>query len=616
MIRKFEVNDRRGKLLRLFAFRASIPDPGVQIARAGLIACVMLLAVASPSAAAQGMASGNRTAARAKALPEGAKVPELYYVDVAAEAGLTGVNVSGAEANPTYIVETTGTGVAILDYDLDGLQDILLINADRFGEQSGKAHHYLYRNLGGLRFEAVADAAGLKHTGWGQGVCAGDVDDDGRLDLLITHWGQNVLYRNAGGRFTDETKQRGLAQPSRRWSTGCAFLDYDRDGDLDLFVAHYIDFDPAKTPKAGENSQCRYRGLPVLCGPMGLPGETMSLYENDGGRFRDVSEQAGVAVEKQFYGFTPLTGDFDNDGFTDVYVACDSTASLLFRNLGGGKFEEVGLLSGTAYNEHGVEQAGMGAIAADIDGNGLLDIFKTNFSNDTNTLYRNEGDWLFADATVRFGLAVETRHVGWGAAFLDFDHDGRKDIFVVNGHVYPGIDQTPANENFKQPRLAYWNGPDRHFYDLSAHAGAALEARHSSRGLAIGDLDNDGDLEIVIVNLGEPPSLLQNKMRPPGESLLVQALTPSGRDAIGARITVQSGELTQFDEVRSGGYHISQGDFRPHFGLGDQPKAVITVRWPTGEIEEAGEVEAGQWVVVQQGKGVVKTSRFAVRTEP
>jgi hypothetical protein len=561
------------------------------------------------------MASGNRTAARAKALPEGATVPEVSYVDIAAQAGLTGANVSGSLSNATYIVESTGTGVAIFDFDLDGLQDIFFVNADRFGEERGTARHYLYRNLGNLRFEEVTAETGLKHTGWGQGVCAGDVDNDGRADLLITHWGQNVLYRNQGGAFIDETEKRGLKQPTRRWSTGCSFLDYDRDGDLDLFVAHYIDFDPAKTPKPGENTRCRYRGVAVACGPIGLPGEAMSLYQNDGaGNFRDVSAKAGVSREKQFYGFTPLTGDFDNDGFIDVYVACDSTANLLFRNLGNGSFEEIGLLSGTAYNEHGVEQAGMGATAADFDGDGLLDIFKTNFSNDTNTLYRNEGDWLFSDETVRFGLAVETRYVGWGTAFFDLDHDGRKDILVVNGHFYPDIDQTSANETFKQPRLLYWNGPDRHFYDVSASAGRALQARHSSRGLAVGDLDNDGVVEIVVVNLGEPPSLLVNKTRPRGHSLLVQVLTPSGRDAIGARVKVRTGDLVQFDEVRSGGYHISQGDFRLHFGLADQTKASITVGWPTGETEEFGEVDVGQWVVVQQGKGIVERRPFAPKT--
>jgi hypothetical protein len=256
----------------------------------------------------------------------------------------------------------------------------------------------------------------------------------------------------------------------------------------------------------------------------------------------------------------------------------------------------------------------MGATAADVNGDGLLDIFKTNFSNDTNTLYRNEGDWRFTDETVRFGLAVETRYVGWGTAFLDSDHDGRKDIFVANGHVYPGIDQTSANETFKQPRKIYWSGPDRHFYDVSASAGSAFQARHSSRGIAVGDLDNDGVLEIVVVNLGESPSLLKNEAKPKRQSLLVQALAPSGRDAVGARVTVRAGALVQFDEVRSGGYHISQGDFRLHFGLAGETKAGITVRWPSGETEDFGEVDAGQWVAVQQGKGIVKTLPFTRQT--
>jgi hypothetical protein len=557
-------------------------------------------------ALSQGMATASRTARPARPLPPGLKPPDVRYEDLAPAAGLTAVNVSGAERNKSYIVETTGNGVAIVDYDNDGWPDIFLVNGDRFEKTAPRPSHHLYRNLGGLKFEEVTAKAGLVHTGWAQGVCAGDIDNDGWVDLYVTHWGQDVLFRNQGnGTFRDETEARGLKSAARRWSTGCSFFDYDRDGDLDLFVARYLEFDPAKTPRPGESAHCRWKGFPVLCGPRGLPGETMSLYRNDGrGRFTDVSEQAGVAGPKQYYGFTALSGDFDNDGWPDMYVACDSTPSLLYRNKRDGTFEEIGLYSGAALNEDGQEQAGMGAAAGDFDRDGFLDIFKTNFSNDTPNLYHNAGDGTFTEVTMAAGLAVNTLFLGWGAAFLDFDHDGWKDIFVANGHVYPEVDQLPVGENYKQQRLLYWNRRDGQFYDISSQAGPGILARHSSRGIAVGDLDNDGSLEIVVVNLHEPPSLLKNF----GEKanwLLIRALTPAGRDAVGARITVTTEDGRQTDEVRSGGYHISQSDFRLHFGLGQASRATVTVRWPDGNTETLADIPANRIVVIQEGKGVL-----------
>ena len=568
---------------------------------------IFLFTFGPPEGFSQGVAVSGRRAEPRRPLPEGMQAPRVEYRDVAEQAGLLGINVSGAEKDKAYIVETTGTGVAVFDFDNDGLMDIFLVNGDRFGERAGQSRHYLYRNVGGLKFEDVTKKAGIGHTGWGQGVCAGDVDNDTYTDLLVTHWGRHVLLQNQGdGTFRDETKDRGLLA-GKRWSTGCAFLDHDRDGDLDLFVANYLEFDPKTTPKVGERAECRWRGLPVLCGPKGLPPETMSFYRNNGqGVFNDVSKAAGVTVSKDYYGFTPLTGDFDNDGWTDVYVACDSTASLLYRNQQDGTFEEIGVISGTAYNVDGMEQAGMGATAADYDGDGDLDIFKTNFSSDTHTLYRNEGELFFSDETVRSGLAVNTRFLGWGTAFIDADHDGWKDIFVANGHVYPGIDDTHLDETFHQTRLLYWNRGDRQFYDLSDYAGPGIVAKHSSRGIAVGDLDNDGVLEIVVVNMHQAPSLLKNNGEQ-GNALLVQALIAGGRDAIGARVAVTSGERTQIDEVRSGGYHISQSDFRVHFGLGSEAGADVEVRWPDGKTSRFKAVKANQWVVVQQGKGIVKT---------
>ena len=576
------------------------------------LACFALAAALSPSVYAQGVAVSGRRAQPRKPLPEGMQLPRMAYRDVARQAGLTGVNVSGAEKGKVYIVETTGTGAAILDYDNDGLMDLFFVNGDRLGDKAGESRHYLYRNLGNLKFEDVTEQAGIGHTGWGQGICTGDIDNDTYTDVLVTHWGPHVLFRNQGdGTFRDETKRRGLLSPGNRWSTGCAFLDYDRDGDLDVFVANYLRFDPETTPKPGERAECRWKGTPVLCGPKGLPPETMSLYENKGkGLFEDVSDAAGVTVPKEYYGFTPLTADFDNDGWTDVYVACDSTASLFYHNQKDGTFEEVGVISGTAYNLDGMEQAGMGVTAADYDGDGKLDLFKTNFSSDTHTLYRNEGELFFTDETIRAGLAVNTQYLGWGTAFLDVDQDGWKDIFVANGHVYPAIDDTHLSETFHQRRLLYWNRRDGYFHDASDEAGPGINARHSSRGTAVGDLDNDGSLEIVVVNMHQTPSLLKNDGEQ-GHALLVQALTSDGRDAIGARIRVTTGERTQIDEVRSGGNHISQSDFRVHFGLGSEATADVEIRWPGGNISRFEAVDAGHWIVVQQGKGIVKKNAFS-----
>jgi hypothetical protein len=580
--------------------------------RLGLaLAIGLLLWGVERTALPQGMASIHRKAQPRKPLPPGRKAPAVNYVDLSAQAGLRGVNISGDLDKQAYIVETTGTGVAIIDYDNDDLPDIFLVNADRLDSGLPRPTHHLYKNLGGLRFVDVTEKAGVTHTGWGQGVCAEDIDNDGNIDLLVTQWGQNALFHNRGdGTFREESKERGLTSRSPRWSTGCAFLDYDRDGDLDLFVAHYVDFDPKTTPRPGQNAPCLWKEFRVVCGPRGLPAETMSLFENDGhGNFIDVSERSGVSGPKAYYGFTALTGDFDNDGWPDVYVACDSTASLLYHNRRDKTFEEIGVSSGVAYNEDGQDQAGMGATAGDFNGDGFLDIFKTNFSDDAPTLYRNNRDGTFTDVTLPAGLAVHTEYLGWGTAFLDFDQDGWKDIFVANGHVYPEVDTLPVNETFKQPRLLYWNRGDGQFFDLSSQAGPGILEKRSSRGVAIGDLDNDGELEIVVVNMHETPSLLKNT-RKTGGSVLIRALTSSGRDAIGARITLTAHGRKQVDEVRSGGYHISQGDLRVHFGLGGEPKANLEIRWPDGTTEVVRDLAANQSLVIQQGTGIIRTRKY------
>ena len=555
------------------------------------------------------MTGGGRTALPRRPLPAGMKAPAVRFEDLAAKAGLVGVNVSGSDKQQSYIVENTGTGVAIFDYDNDGLPDIFFVNGDRFDRPGGAPTHFLYHNLGGLRFEDVTQKSGITHNDWGQGVCAGDVDNDGKIDLFVTAWGHNVLWRNQGnGTFRDETAERGLAGP-KRWSTGCSFLDYDRDGNLDLFVAHYLNFDPAKVAKPGDPGQCMWKGFPVVCGPMGLPPETMSLYHNDGkGRFTEVTDRTGLKGVKAA-GLTVLTGDFDNDGWTDVYVTGDSTPSLHFLNKRDGSFEEVGAYTGIAYNEDGHEQSGMGASAADYDGDGLLDIVKTNFTDDIPNLYRNLGRGNFSEVTAAAGLAARTNFVSWGCGFLDFDNDGWSDILIVNGHVYPDIDKRNVGQTFHQQRLLYWNRHDKEFYDVSDDAGPGILAGHSSRGLAVGDLDNDGDVEIVVVNMHEGPSLLKN-YGDRGNSILIQALTPEGRDAIGARLSVTAGGRTQIGEVRSGGYYVSQGDFRVHFGLAGETKADLTVRWPDGKTETVRGLEAGNWITVREGGGIVRTQKF------
>lgn len=548
------------------------------------------------------MADANKRALPPVPLPAGIEPPRVAFEDIARSAGLHSPAAGAGPANMTYLPETTGPGIALFDFDGDDRLDIFVVGRGGF-EPGAPQPNLLYRNLGGLRFENVSAEAGLGASGWGQGACAGDVDGDGHADLLVTHWGQDVLLRNlAGARFRDETEQRGLASGPARWSTGCGFLDFDRDGDLDLFVAHYVEFDLDSTPLPGDAPQCAWKGVPIPCGPRGLAGESMALYANDGsGSFRDVTEAAGVATAKRHHGLGVLTADFDGDGWPDVYVACDSTASLLFRNRQDGTFAESALLSGVAYNEDGQEQAGMGVAVADYDGDGLLDIFKTNFTADTNTLYGNRDGGRFRDRTIAAGLATVTRFVGWGTEFLDFDRDGWPDLFAANGHVAPNVDGAALGETFAQPALLFWNRGDGVFHYLGAAAGPGPARPRPSRGVAVGDLDNDGDQEIVVANLDGPPSLLVNEVPAEGNWLSVRALLRSGADAVGARIAVTAGGRTQISEVRSGGSYLSQSDFRLHFGLGGETEATIEIRWPSGARTEVGRRSANRFVVVREG---------------
>jgi len=555
----------------------------------------------------QGVAVPKRPPRQAPAPKLDIPLPKVHFEDVASKAGLAARHVTGQEREKRYILETVGSGVALFDYNNDGWLDIFLVNGTTFeGFPKGQEPtNHLYRNNKDGTFTDVTAQANLVRSGWGQGACVGDYDNDGYDDLFVTYFGQNVLYRNTGqGRFADVTQNAGLMHKSARWSTGCSFLDYDKDGDLDLFVANYVDFEVEKTPAKGSGRYCTWKGIPVMCGPRGLPAGKNILYRNNGdGTFTDVSEKSGVAGPAGHYAFTPAVSDYDNDGWPDIYVACDSTPNLLYHNEGNGTFTDAGMLSGSALNEDGQEQAGMGVSAADYDSDGFIDLVKTNFADDTSTLYRNNGDGTFTDASFQAGLGVNTRFLGWGTGFFDFDNDGWKDIFMVNGHVYPEVD-SQTDDRYRQERLLYWNLRNGKFLDISAHAGAGISARWSSRGAAVGDMDNDGGLEIVVNNMNDRPSLLKNFGERKNWLLIKLAGKESNRDGIGARVTLVAGRLRQMDEVRSGGSFISHNDLRLHFGIGDAARVDrAEVLWPSGRFEAFEDLKANQVVVLQEGRG-------------
>ena len=540
--------------------------------------------------------------------PDAAK-PAAYFTDKAASAGLTMEIVSGGVDKKKYIIETTGTGVAIFDYDNDGWPDIFVVNGTTLdaAPSSASPTNHLYRNNHDGTFTDVTEKAGVHHTGWGQGVCVGDYDNDGYEDLYVTYYGKNLLYHNnRNGTFTDVTAKAGVGGTGKAWGSGCAFVDYDRDGKVDLMVATYVDLDLASAPTPGERADCLWKGVPVMCGPRGLPWNANLLYHNRGdGTFEDVTKKAQIDKTNGHYGLSVSTLDFDDDGWPDIYVACDSTQSILYHNNHDGTFTDVAVLAGTAFNEDGLEQAGMGSTIGDYNGDGRLDIFKTNFSDDTSTLYGNRGDGTFDDHTAAAGLGLNTKYLGWGTMFLDFDNDGWPDLLLVNGHVYPEVDSQRLGSDYQEPRILYHNLGNGKFRDISASAGPGITEPKSSRGMAVGDLWNDGRISAVVSNMNAAPGLLVNQAGNENHWVAVETKgTKSNRDGLGARIRVKAGGRVLLDEVRSGSSYISNSDRRVHFGLGAVNKIDwIEVRWPSGLLEMFESPKVDTLLKITEGSG-------------
>jgi hypothetical protein len=572
------------------------------------------------------IAGGQEARPQAPPPPPGAKsqkcagrvIPRL--VDVTEKAEIKFVHASAPESK--YVVESMSGGVLLLDYDRDGWLDIYFTNAPTvdMAIKGQKARGALYHNNHDGTFTDVTDKAGIATPCFAMGGAVGDYKNNGWPDIYVTCLGGNVLYRNNGdGTFTDVTKQAGVADG--RWSTGAAFGDYDGDGFLDLMVANYVDFNLNDLPGFGKAPNCKYRGLDVQCGPRGLKGAGDSLFHNNGdGKFTEVSKSAGVSDPSGYYGLSVIFSDFNNSGKPDIYVANDSTPNFLYKNLGNGKFQEIGLESGTAVSEDGSEQASMGIAVGDYLHKGFQSLAVTNFSDENANLFRNEGKWNFNDVAYKAGTAMSSLpYVKWGTAFVDLDNDGWLDLIGVNGHVYPQVDTLSSGARYKEPKVLSMNLGDGTFCDASEQAGPALMEPRVSRGLAVGDLFNDGNMDVVVEDLTGAPMILRNAGVPGRHWVSFElAGTKSNRLAIGARVKITAGGMTQTEEIHSGGSYLSQNDLRVHFGLGAAIKiGSVEIWWPSGKIEAIKDLDVDKFYSVLEGQGIVPREKILpVATSP
>ena len=535
-------------------------------------------------------------------------------VDVAAQAGLRMPTIYGPQDRKDYILEAVGCGCAFIDYDNDGWMDLFLLCGTRRDAPLAEATNRLYHNNRDGTFSDVTHRSGLTATGWASAVCIGDYNNDGFEDLFITYYGQNRLYRNNGnGTFTDVTKEAGLTNDPRRWGSGCTFVELHRNGHLDLFVANYTGFDFASIPRPGSAANCTWKAVPVSCGPRGLPFGKHSLYRNNGdGTFTDVSHESGISEQRQDYGMTAVAADFSESGWQDIYLASDSTPSAFFVNSGKPRLDERGVERGVALSDDGMEQAGMGIGVGDYNLDGRLDIFKTHFSDDTNVLYRNDGHGSFTDMTFGARIGVETRYTGWGIGIVDLDNDGLPDIFMVTGSVYPEVEKKNPGYPYKTPRVIYRNLGDGSFEELIEEAGPGVAALHCSRGCAFGDFDNDGDLDILIINLNEPPSLLRNDLVGNSNWIKIKLIgVTSNRSAIGARVLAHYGGKTQAQAVLSQSSFYSASDNRLHFGLGSISTVSLDIFWPSGKQQNLHDLTANSLVTIKEGVGIVTNAGWA-----
>ena len=541
-----------------------------------------------------------------RALPP---APFSTFTDIAQQAGLRAPTIYGEADTWKFIYESVGGGCAFIDFDNDGWMDLFILGGTLLAGAPSGATNRLYRNNRDGTFTDVTDHAGLHEAGWASGVCIGDYNNDGFDDIFCTFYGRNKLYRNNGnGTFTDVTKEAGLLDAEIRFGSGCSFLDYNRDGHLDLFVANYVNFDTEHPPLPSvEKTTCSFEGMAVSCGPRGMKPGRHSLYRNNGdGTFTDVSVPSGIAKFTGSYGLTAVTADLDGDGWPDIFVACDSTPSLLFMNNHDGTFREEGLNRGVAVSGEGKEQAGMGIGLGDLDFSGNTSLLVTHFQREATGVYRNTGKANFDDVTAHSHLDTESRYVSWGIAVSDFDNDGLLDVLWATGNVYPEVEHRYPQYPFKGPRVLFRNLGNAVFERLGAEAGPALAQRHSSRGLAVGDFDNDGDLDMVIMNINEPPSLLRNDAPDGNHWLKVKLVgTQSNRSAIGSRVLVHFNGKVQLQDLLSQQSYLSCNDPRLHFGLGKAKAADIDIYWPNGAHERYANVGIDRLLTFKEGAGLI-----------